>query len=109
MLHWLKALAIGAVAVIAAIGAAGCLEDPAAAEEAVSGKPQTQLASQMRQVKMGVSESEVVAILGKPNDAQTMDAAGSHSECWYYGDVGEWQVCFDDIMGPYGVSSKNHY
>jgi outer membrane protein assembly factor BamE (lipoprotein component of BamABCDE complex) len=91
------------------VTATACLEDPAAAEEAVSGKPQTTLATQMKRVEIGMSEKQVVDILGKPNDAQIMEAAGSHNECWYYGDIGEWQLCFDDMMGPYGLTSKNHY
>lgn len=102
---------LAGLAAVALLALTACtVEDPAAANEAVSGKPATALSKDMAKVKMGMSEAQVVAILGKPDDAQVMDSQGSHSEMWYYGGLSnQWQIAFDDIMGPYGVTSRNHY
>jgi hypothetical protein len=56
------------------------------------------------QVAIGQSMVEVTGEQGSPDNKQSFDSAGSHTECWYYGV--SHQVCFDSSGN---VESKNAY
>jgi len=59
-----------------------------------------------------MSKAEVLSILAKPNDVQTMNSEGYKSERWYYGGFGDWQLCFDNGLTSdhlMWLSSKNNY
>jgi outer membrane protein assembly factor BamE (lipoprotein component of BamABCDE complex) len=66
----------------------------------------------MSDVRLGMSQGEVRAILGEPNHKQQMNTEGYRSDCWYYGSTGSWQLCFDTGLmedHPLQLTSKNHY
>jgi hypothetical protein len=100
-------------------GASSCSgSDTAAVNDAVgTGAPTTKASSEedlihlMKSVKLRMSKKEVLAVLGKPNDVQTSNSEGSKSEFWYYGEIGTWQLAFDDGFGEHKLwlTSKNHY
>ena len=60
-------------------------------------------------VEIGMSEAEVRMILGSPNHTQVFETEGSRSECWYYGDVNDYQLCFDESFGSGLVTGGESY
>ena len=56
----------------------------------------------MKQVKLGDSRADVIALLGKPRDKQVMQSDFGRSEMLYYG---SWQISLSDGV----VDGKNRY
>jgi hypothetical protein len=60
------------------------------------------------QVRMGMSEPQVVAILGKPETTSDMQMVGTDRlSCIYYGvlSTDSWQLCFDN--GRLNAKNRN--
>lgn len=91
-------VALGAVT----MGAESCSEEIEKSE-----KSSKQATKNVNKVKLGMSKQQVKQILGKPQDTQVMQSAGSQSECWYYGTLAEkqHQLCFENGK----LESKNRY
>jgi|SRR5215831_19712796 len=96
----------GVVAVIFLIGIGSCGKMISDSEN--SGK---KAALHISEVRLGMTKSEVISILGKPEDAQHFESSfagdSSTEDCIYYGTFSDnnWQLCFTDGI----LDSKNTY
>ena len=61
-------------------------------------------------VHLGDTENQVLSEMGEPRDKQRLESGSefgeSRTECWYYGDVNSYQICFNDAGE---VDAKNDY
>jgi hypothetical protein len=92
----------GLTAIVLVIGLYSC--GSAFNKSEASGK---QAQANISSVHLGMTKSEVIAVMGKPESGQQFNTSYGNSSCIYYGTFSsnDWQLCFDNGR----LTSKNHY